>query len=111
MLIKKLIIILAVIITRFTFAFAVDGRGYTVDVIHSIDSIRTAKKIDLEAEKNNKIQKILLQVNISREKSKSGADAENLLNITGEIAVLKNTETLGLMTIAPFTDDRTKLKK
>ena len=41
------------------------------DLIHSIDKAETAEKINREAEKIEKVQKILIQVNTSGELSKS----------------------------------------
>ncbi len=75
------------------------------DLIHSLDKRDTAEKINREAEKIEKVQKILIQVNTSGELSKSGTDPENALNIIDAVADMKNTETLGLMTMAPYTRD------
>ena len=41
-------------------------------LVHSIDREKVVKKMDLESKKINKIQKVLVQVNISGEASKSG---------------------------------------
>ena len=75
------------------------------DLIHSIDKMSTAQKIDNEAKKLNKIQKILLQVNSSKEAAKSGVEPDKLLNLIESIADLDNVEIYGLMTMAPFTDN------
>ncbi len=75
------------------------------DLIHSLDKSDTVEKVNREAEKIEKIQKILIQVNTSGELSKSGTDRENALNIIEAAADMKNTEILGLMTMAPFTRD------
>jgi pyridoxal phosphate enzyme (YggS family) len=75
------------------------------DLIHSIDKEETAKKVNIEAEKVNKIQNILIQVNTAGESQKSGCDPENLIKIFNSILPLKNIKILGLMAIAPFTDD------
>ena len=48
-------------------------------LVHSVDREKVVKKMDLESKKTNKIQKVLVQVNISGEASKSGifpGDAE-----------------------------------
>jgi len=75
------------------------------DIIHSIDKESTALKINNEAEKINKIQSVLIQVNSSGETSKSGIEPEKTLNLLEKIAELKNMDILGLMTMAPFTDN------
>ncbi|MCP4133431.1 MAG: YggS family pyridoxal phosphate-dependent enzyme [bacterium] len=80
------------------------------DVIQTIDKVSTALKINKEAEKRHKIQKILIQVNTSGEETKSGISPEKTVNIIKEIAELNNTEILGLMTMAPFTDDHDRVR-
>ena len=40
-------------------------------LIHSVDSIKLAKEIEKESEKNNLVTNILLEVNVAREESKS----------------------------------------
>jgi len=75
------------------------------DLIHSIDKLSTAEKLNTEAEKAGKIQKILIQVNTSGETSKSGMTEQEVLNIITEFADLDNVEVLGLMAMAPYTDN------
>jgi PLP dependent protein len=75
------------------------------DLIHSIDRIDTAVKVDREAGQAGKMQKVLVQVNASREESKSGISPESLPELAGRIRELEHLELLGLMTMAPFTDD------
>ncbi len=72
------------------------------DLIHSVDSIKLAKAIDKSAAKTGRIQKILVQVNISREASKSGVDASKSLDLVRQIAKLPNVSVHGLMTMPPF---------
>jgi hypothetical protein len=76
------------------------------DLIHSIDKSETAKKVSIEAEKVHKIQNILIQVNTAGESQKSGSDPENLFTIFDIILPLKNIKIIGLMAMAPFTDDK-----
>ena len=42
------------------------------DLIHTVDSLKLAIALDQQAKKINKIQKILIQVNVSGETTKSG---------------------------------------
>lgn len=72
------------------------------DLIHSVDTLRLAQTIDRHAARINKIQDILLEVNISGEKTKFGLAVEELEEISKEIAKLKNLCIKGLMTIAPI---------
>lgn len=75
------------------------------DFIQSVDRIKIAKLIDNEASKANKKMPILIQVNISGEKSKSGIKPEELDEFLIECKMMKNIEVCGLMTIGPLTDD------
>ncbi len=75
------------------------------DLIHSVDSLKLAKALDKSAGKNGKVQEILIQVNISREASKSGAGEEETATLIREISLLENLSVRGLMTMPPFFDD------
>ncbi len=76
-----------------------------VEFIHSIDKISTLSKVNDEAEKLDKIQKVLVEVNISGEESKYGINPGDLHNFLEEALDFKNIEVAGLMTMAPLTDD------
>jgi PLP dependent protein len=76
-----------------------------VEYIHSIDSLSTLEKVNEEAYKNNKVQKVLIEINISGEDSKFGICPENLENFIMESEDLSNVKIAGLMTMAPLTDD------
>lgn len=75
------------------------------DLIHSIDTVKLAKEIDNRARAINKVQNILLEVNISEEESKYGFKPEYILSNINEIAALSNIKVQGLMTMAPLTED------
>ena len=51
------------------------------DLIQSVDSVEIAELINKEAQKNNKIQNILLQFNISFENQKGGFNLSDYKNI------------------------------
>jgi len=72
------------------------------DLIHSVDSLKLARELDKCAQKNNKVQDILIQVNVAREDSKSGIYAEDTLQLLKEIARLENVAVKGLMTMPPY---------
>lgn len=76
-----------------------------VEFIHSIDKISTLSKVNDEAKKISKKQKLLIEVNISGEETKYGINPENLHSFLKESLNYKNIEVVGLMTIAPLTDD------
>ena len=73
-----------------------------VVLIHSVDSIKLAKKIDFVASEVDVCQDILIQVNQGSELSKSGADLDSLENLFSETIELKNIRLKGLMSIPPF---------
>lgn len=74
--------------------------------IHSVDSISLLDEIDKQAAKLGKVQKILLEVKTSFEESKSGAEGEdNLTELARHCGSLENINLIGLMTMAPFTND------
>lgn len=75
------------------------------DVIQSVDSLHLAQALDKETGKLNRKADILVQVNTSGEKQKSGVGREAALGLIGQIATLKNLRVLGLMTIAPLVED------
>lgn len=76
-----------------------------VDLIHSVDSLRLAEEIAKEAKKKNLNARILIQVNVSKEDSKFGLSVENAEELIRMVAKLENINIVGLMTIAPFTDN------
>jgi pyridoxal phosphate enzyme (YggS family) len=72
------------------------------DLIHSVDSIKLAREINKQAHKYDKRQQILIQVNISQEKTKSGASADETADLINEISGFENIAIKGLMTMPPF---------
>ena len=72
------------------------------DMIHTVDSLKLAKELNKQAKKINKIQKILIQVNISMESTKSGIYEEDAQKLIKEISLLENLSIKGLMTMPPY---------
>jgi PLP dependent protein len=75
------------------------------DCIHSVDSLRLAREIDLQARRIAKIQDVLIEVNTSGERSKYGIAPAELEGIFSGIEVLANVRVRGLMCVAPVSDD------
>ena len=76
-------------------------------LVHSVDREKVVRKMDLESKKIDKRQKILVQVNISREVSKSGIppyDVEEFVNFVDNFA---NLELAGLMFMPNINQDKT----
>jgi hypothetical protein len=72
------------------------------DLIHSVDSLKLARELNKQAGKVDKIQQILLQVNISAEDTKSGISTDEAPRLIVEISQLKNLAVKGLMTMPPY---------
>jgi pyridoxal phosphate enzyme (YggS family) len=72
------------------------------DLIHSVDSLKLARELDKQAAKVDKVQQILVQVNISGEDTKSGISADEAPGLIAEIGRLKNIDVKGLMTMPPY---------
>ena len=72
------------------------------DLIHSVDSLKLARELDKQAAKVDKVQQILVQVNISGEDTKSGISADEAPGLIAEIGQLKNIAVKGLMTMPPY---------
>ena len=74
------------------------------DYIHSVDSIKLAKKIASEQLKIDKKIKIFLQVNIGNENQKSGINKNELNNLVSFCKEV-NLDLIGLMCIPPANID------
>jgi pyridoxal phosphate enzyme (YggS family) len=81
-----------------------------VDTIHSIDSLRLAEEIEQYAGKINKKMPVLLEVNASEEASKSGVAVGAAVHLAEQIDSMQNVALVGLMTMAPLTDDMEKCR-
>lgn len=82
-----------------------------VDMIQSVDSLHLAEEISKQAVNNNLISKILLEVNIGSEESKTGFDKVKFFESLSQISELPNLAINGIMTIPPISDDQNELKK
>lgn len=84
----------------------------TAEYIHSVDSDKLLVRLNHLAEENSKKQKILLEINISGEKSKFGISTEkSMLELAESTLACKHIEFVGLMTMAPFGADSYELHK
>ena len=81
-----------------------------VDVVHSIDSLRLAEEIEQHAGKLGKKIPVLLEVNASEESSKTGVAVGAAVHLAEQIDSMQNVALVGLMTLAPLTDDLEKCR-
>ena len=81
-----------------------------VDLIHSLDSLKLAREINKQAEKNNRVIDCLVQIKISKEETKHGVSFENFDEFYKNVKSLKYINIAGLMGMASFTDDKNLIK-
>lgn len=82
-----------------------------VSMIQSVDSVKIAKEISKQAVKNNLDMKILLEINIGNEDSKTGFKYDEVLESCYEISQLPNVIVNGLMCIPPFSANKSETFK
>jgi PLP dependent protein len=74
------------------------------EVIHSVDSLKIAEKINRCAHEKGKVQKVFVEVNVSGERTKNGVEPEELRLVLQEVKKMQNVEVFGLMCMAPFVE-------
>jgi pyridoxal phosphate enzyme (YggS family) len=88
------------------------GRAVALaDLVHSLDSVRLAEALSAEAVKAGVIVPALVQVNTSGEESKFGLAPDQAVDAVGRMAELPGLRLEGMMTMAPFTDDRDVIRR
>jgi PLP dependent protein len=76
------------------------------DVIHSLDSIDLARRLDrLCVEEGREKLSVLIQVDLGHEETKSGIEETALPQLIEELRSLTRIKLIGLMTLPPFFDD------
>ena len=80
-------------------------------LIHSVDSLHLAEKIEQEAAKRDLISEILLEVNVAREESKFGLFVEDVTKNLEVISKFPHIRVKGLMTIAPNVENAEENRK
>lgn len=80
------------------------------DLIHSVNDIALAEELNRQADKINKIQRVLIQVKLSEEEAKHGIPEENLMELLGEVSGMNSLKLEGLMTMPPFFEDIEKTR-
>ncbi|MEC1179435.1 YggS family pyridoxal phosphate-dependent enzyme [Metasolibacillus meyeri] len=75
---------------------------HEMDYLHSLDRLSLAEEIEKRAQH---VVKCFIQVNISGEESKHGVTAEETIAFLHSLKEMTKIEVVGLMTMAPYTDD------
>lgn len=80
------------------------------DLIHSVDSLKLAKELNKYAQKIDKLQSILIQINVAKEDTKSGIYVEDTLQLVNNISKLEHLCVKGLMTMPPYFNAPEKVR-
>jgi pyridoxal phosphate enzyme (YggS family) len=80
------------------------------ELIHTVDSLKLAAELDRQAARAGKTQRVLVQVNVSGEASKSGASEAEAGRLVADIGKLAHLLVEGLMTMPPFFNQPEKAR-
>lgn len=75
-------------------------------LIHSVDSFRLLQKINEVSASKGNITEVLLEVNVSGEKSKFGINSSEAIDFLKEASGLDSVYVRGLMTVAPLVKNK-----
>lgn len=76
------------------------------DVIHSLDSLDLARRLDrICMEEQRESLPVLIQVDLGHEETKSGIDESELNQLVDSLGPLTRLKLVGLMTLPPFFED------
>ena len=82
-----------------------------VHMIHSVDSVRLLETINREAEKIGRRVKVLLEVHVAKEETKSGFTPEEFLSLYTTLSTLNYVDVCGIMGMATNTDDEAEWRR
>ena len=81
----------------------------SVNLIHSIDSYELLDEINKKAIENDRIINGLIQVNVSKEESKTGVYIEDFKKDSEKYFSMSNVKIIGFMTMAPFEASKSEI--
>jgi pyridoxal phosphate enzyme (YggS family) len=86
-----------------------------VYMIHGVDSFKLLQEINKQAQKNNRIIRVLLQIHIAEEETKFGLDEKEAIELMefyeAQSEQLQHVQICGLMGMASFTDNVDQVRK
>ena len=84
-----------------------------VTMIEAVDSLKLLREINKQAEKCDRVIKVLLELHIAEEATKYGLtlDACRELLAAGEWREMQHVQICGLMMMASFVDDREQIRR
>jgi pyridoxal phosphate enzyme (YggS family) len=81
-----------------------------VQTIHSIDSLRLAEELDIQAAKISRRVPVMLQVNASEESTKFGVAVGAAVHLAEQIDSMPNLQMCGLMAMGPLDTPEDKVR-
>ena len=84
-----------------------------IHLIHGVDTFKLLKEINKQALKNDRIINCLLQFHIAEENTKFGLNLDEAISFISnqEFLELKNISISGVMGMASYTEDKSKIEK
>ena len=82
----------------------------TFDTIHTIESVEIAQRLDRLAGEEKRTLKVLIQVDLAHEPTKSGADESQMLAIVETLDAANQLQFVGLMILPPFFEEVEKTR-
>jgi pyridoxal phosphate enzyme (YggS family) len=80
------------------------------DWIETLDNLELAIRLDRACERLDKVLPVLVQVNLGKEQTKSGIDAEQAMEFICQLARFKRLSVRGLMTVPPYLEDPERVR-
>jgi hypothetical protein len=81
-----------------------------IDVIHSVDSVAIGQRIDRLAAEQDKMQSVLVQVDLASEETKHGLPENALLPTLEQLGECSHLRVEGLMVLPPYLDDANEVR-
>ncbi len=75
------------------------------DAVETLDSLRTAERLNAVAQAQGKMLPVLIEVKLSPEETKHGLEPEGLPGLLAALRPLKHLDLRGLMTVPPWSQD------
>ena len=79
-------------------------------MVQSVDTLRLAEELNTHSHKLGQHTNILLQINCSGEPQKYGAPVGAAIHLAEQFATMGNLRLVGLMTMAPLTMDKNRVR-
>ena len=74
-------------------------------LFHGVDNLNLALQMERISGESGCSSRVLLEVNVSGEESKFGFQPDRLREVISELLALRHVQVLGLMTMAPYSED------